>query len=70
MKYRGFDSLVGLVELPEDKKYRGFDIPPVLYRWWNNKAANWWRKGVDSVLDSDRYAQISEEAWRYTDLSD
>lgn len=65
-----FDSLMGLVKLPEDKKYRGFDIPPVLHRWWGNHAATWWRRGVDAVLDSPKFARISEDAWKYTDLSD
>jgi hypothetical protein len=68
MKYRGFNSLVGLVKLPEDKRYRGFDIPPVLHRWWGNHAATWWRKGIDAVLDSPQYESIAEEAWRYREL--
>jgi hypothetical protein len=65
-----FDSLMGLVELPEDKKYRGFDIPPILHRWWGNHAATWWTRGIDAVLDSEQFAMVSEEAWRYRDLSD
>lgn len=53
---------------PEDGKYRGIEIPGMVRLHWESKPGRWWRKGVDSVLDSETYKEIAEKAWMYGDL--
>ncbi|QOI67478.1 hypothetical protein SEA_BEUFFERT_77 [Streptomyces phage Beuffert] len=54
--------------IPENGKYRGIEIPGMVKLHWESKPGRWWRKGVDSVLDSDMYNDIAEQAWMYGEL--
>ena len=54
-----------MMQYPEDEMYRGIEIPKRLKRYWNNTSGNYWRQGVDAVLDRFEYKQMEENAWRY-----
>lgn len=60
--------MVNYSKPPESDEYRGITIPGMVKVHWDNKPGRWWRKGVDSVLDSDAYESLVEEAWMYGEL--
>jgi hypothetical protein len=53
------------MEYNGDGEYRGIQIPGMVKLHWESKPGRWWRKGVDSVLDSTGYESLVEDAWRF-----
>ena len=49
---------------PTDGKYRGIEIPGMVKLHWDSKPGRWWKKGVDSVLDSPEFESEEDRAWR------